>query len=197
MEELMEKKKLQTKDLINVGIFTAIYFVLFFAFGMLGYVPIFFALLPLFLPVICGIPFMLFLTKVKVFGMITIMGTILGALMLLTGHTYIPLIAGFIFGLVTDLILMAGKYGSKRLSVFGYGIFSLWILGMLLPFWIMRDSYESMMLDSMGSDYTRAVLSLFDKISWAFPILTFAGGIIGAFFGSAMLRKHFRKAGIA
>lgn len=31
--------KIQAKDLINVGIFTAIYFVIFFAGMMLGYIP--------------------------------------------------------------------------------------------------------------------------------------------------------------
>ena len=60
----MEKNKLQAKDLINVGIFTAIYFVLFFAGMMLGYIPIFIPLLGLVCPIICGIPFMLYLTKV-------------------------------------------------------------------------------------------------------------------------------------
>ncbi|MDR1566371.1 MAG: MptD family putative ECF transporter S component, partial [Treponema sp.] len=32
--------KLQAKDLINVGIFTAIYFVMMFALMMLGYIPV-------------------------------------------------------------------------------------------------------------------------------------------------------------
>ncbi len=67
----MEKNKLQAQDLINVGIFTAIYFVLFFAGMMLGYIPIFIPLLGLVCPIICGIPFMLYLTKVKKFGMVT------------------------------------------------------------------------------------------------------------------------------
>jgi energy-coupling factor transport system substrate-specific component len=192
----MEKNKLQTKDLITVGIFTAIYYIMFFAVGMLGYVPIFYILLPVLLPIVCGIPFMLFLTKVKAFGMVTIMGTILGALMLLTGHTYTPIIAGFVFGLAADLIFMIGQYKSKKLSVLGYGVFSLWLLGMLVPFWIMRDSFERMMLDSMGIEYTNAALTLFDKFSWTFPITAFTGGIIGAFFGLAMLKKHFKKAGI-
>ena len=40
-------KKINAKDLINVGIFTAIYFVVFFACGMLGYIPIFMVALPL------------------------------------------------------------------------------------------------------------------------------------------------------
>jgi energy-coupling factor transport system substrate-specific component len=193
----MADNKLQTKDLINVGIFTAIYFVMFFAGGMLGYIPIFFVLLPLLLPIICGIPFMLFLTKVKSFGMVTIMGTISGGLMLLTGHTYVPLLAGFVFGLIADFIFMMGKYRSKKLSVIGYGFFSLWLLGMIVPYWIMKDSYEKMMIDSMGVDYTGAVLELFDKFAWTFPVMAFAGGLIGAFLGLFMLKKHFRKAGIA
>lgn len=57
--------KLQVKDLINAGIFTAIYFVVMFAAGMLGYIPVLFILLPAYLPIITGIPFMLFLTKVR------------------------------------------------------------------------------------------------------------------------------------
>ena len=59
--------KLQAKDLINVGVFTAIYFVIFFAGMMLGYIPIFIPLLGLVCPILCGIPFMLYLTKVKKF----------------------------------------------------------------------------------------------------------------------------------
>lgn len=193
----MNINKLQTKDLITTGIFTAIYFMLFFTVGMLGYIPVFYVFLPFILPIVSGVPFMLFLTKVKCFGMVTIMGTILGGLMLLTGHTYTPLIAGVTFGFLADLTLMLGKYQSKKMAVLAYGIFSMWLLGMLVPFWIMKDSFEKMMLDSMGVDYTRAVMELFGKVAWSFPILAFLGGIIGALWGIKMLNKHFRKAGIA
>ena len=78
--------KLGAKDLINVGIFTAIYFVIFFACGMLGYIPIFMAALPLLIAVVGGIPFMLYLTKVNKFGMVTITGIIVSLLMFATGH---------------------------------------------------------------------------------------------------------------
>ncbi|MCT4583529.1 MAG: MptD family putative ECF transporter S component [Peptostreptococcaceae bacterium] len=191
------KEHLQTKDLITTGIFTAIYFILFFAVGMLGYIPIFFILLPFILPIISGIPFMLFLTKVKCFGMVSIMGMILGILMTLTGHTYTPIISGVIFGILADLILKLGAYKSKKISIFGYGIFSMWLLGMLAPFWLMKDSFERIMKDSMGSEYTKIVFELFDKIFWYFPLMAFLGGIIGAFFGLKMLKKHFKRAGIA
>ena len=53
----LKSNKLQAKDLINVGIFTAIYFVIFFAGMMLGYIPIFIPLLGLVCPILCGIPF--------------------------------------------------------------------------------------------------------------------------------------------
>ena len=80
-----KSNKLQAKDLINVGIFTAIYFVIFFAGMMLGYIPIFIPLLGLVCPILCGIPFMLYLTKVKKFGMVSLTGIILGLLNLIMG----------------------------------------------------------------------------------------------------------------
>ncbi len=191
------RKGLQGKDLITVGIFTAIYFVLMFLCGTLGYIPVFYALLPLIVPIVCGIPFMLFLTKVKSFGMITIMGTICGGLMMLTGHTFVPLITGIVFGLLADLICRAGQYKSVKASVAGHTVFSLWILGMLMPFWIMKDTFEKFLSDSMGTDYMQATFAIFDKISWTFPVMAIAGGIIGAFVGLGMLKKHFKRAGIA
>lgn len=60
----------------------------------------------------------------------------------------------------------------------------------------MKDSFEKMMLDSMGVEYANAVLGLFEKVSWTFPILAFVGGIFGALLGFLVLDKHFRKAGI-
>ena len=77
--------KLKGRDLINVGIYGAIYFVILFAVAMLGMNPIFLPLLSVLVPILGGIPFMLFLTKVKKPGMIFIFATIMGILMLLTG----------------------------------------------------------------------------------------------------------------
>ena len=51
--------KLQGKDLINVGIFTAIYFVVMMAIAMLGFIRIFLPLLIVLVPLIGGIVMML------------------------------------------------------------------------------------------------------------------------------------------
>lgn len=63
------------KDLINIGIFSAIYFVILFAVAMLGMIPIFLPLLAVIVPILGDIPFMLFLTRVKKFGISCILRT--------------------------------------------------------------------------------------------------------------------------
>ena len=72
------KQKMQPKDLITVGIFSAIMFIVCMGVAMLGYIPIFIPLLSALVPLIGGIPFMLFLTKVRKFGMVLIMSVLIG-----------------------------------------------------------------------------------------------------------------------
>ena len=65
--------KLQAKDLINLGLFTVLYFVIGCCVAIpIGFVPIFLPILGALWSLITGIPFMLFLTRVKKFGMVTI-----------------------------------------------------------------------------------------------------------------------------
>jgi energy-coupling factor transport system substrate-specific component len=194
----MTNKKLQAKDLIHIGIFTAVYFVVFFACGMLGYIPILFIVLPVIVPIGTSIPFMLFLTKVKKFGMVTIMAIILGLLMFATGHTWLPIVTATGCGLIADIIFKAGEYKSFKHTVLGYAIFSVWPIGAMLPLWVMRESYLEYIRVSMGQEYTNMILSL--TPNWSVFILigaAFIAGIIGAYFGKAVLKKHFEKAGIA
>ena len=162
---------MQAKDLINVGIFTAIYFVIFFAGMMLGYIPIFIPLLGLVCPILCGIPFMLYLTKVKKFGMVTLTGIILGLLNVLIGAGVLVLIFGVVFGVLGDLVLKAGKYQSWKFTLLGYGVFSLWIMGYVSRMFLTRTEFFAF----LESNY----------------------GILGALLGRVVLKKHFKKAGIA
>ena len=55
--------KLRGRDLINIGIYGAIYFVILFVVAIPGMIPIFLPLLSVLIPILGGIPFMLFLTK--------------------------------------------------------------------------------------------------------------------------------------
>lgn len=194
----IESNKIQAKDLINVGIFTAIYFILFFGIGMLGFIPVFMVIFPALIPIVTGIPFMLFLTRVKKFGMISIMGVILGLLMFATGHTWVPIVTGIVFSFLADLIVKAGQYKSFKHDMFGFATFSLWYLGAMLPLWVMRDSYFQYIRESMGDVYAEKLLGLTPL--WVFFVIiicVFIGGLIGAKLGRSVLKKHFERAGIA
>ena len=93
--------KLQAKDLINLGLFTVLYFVIGCCVAIpIGFVPIFLPILGALWSLITGIPFMLFLTRVKKFGMVTIMGILSGLLMGLTGMGFWGVPMGVIFGLL-------------------------------------------------------------------------------------------------
>ena len=189
---------LQAKDLINIGIFSVIYLVMGFIVMILGYIPIFSVLLTLICPIMCGIPFMLYLTKVKKFGMVALTGIICGLAMLIMGSGFMVLAFGAIFGLLGDLLLRAGKYRSLKSSVLGYAIFSLWLMGFISRMFFARDAYFASLISSYGQEYVDTLMSY--TPSWIYPILfmaTFIGGIAGALLGKFILKKHFAKAGIA
>ncbi len=193
----MNSNKLKGKDLINVGIYSAIYFVIVMGLAMLGYIPIFMPLLTVVGPILCGIPFMLFMTKVKKPGMIYIMGLIMGLMMLLTGMGYYSLIITAVTGLIAELIYKSGNYASAKKAILAHGVFSIWIWGNFIPLFTDVDGYFSTR-QSFGQEYIDALTSLMPL--WMCPVLLvscFVFGIIGGLLGKALLKKHFIKAGIA
>jgi energy-coupling factor transport system substrate-specific component len=191
-------ERLNVNDLITVGIFSVIIIVLIFIFGMLGYVPILMIVLPVLAALICGIPYMLFLTRVTKFGMVTLMGLILGIVMFLSGHTWVPIVVFTFFAFLADCILKAGNYSSIKNSIISHGVFILGIMGNMIPFFILRDFYMDSMRASMGNDYVNVVAPfLNNEVLIVLFILTFIVGIASAYVGKIVLKKHFEKAGIA
>lgn len=196
-ENNSSNKSLQGKDLINVGIFTAMYFVIVFAVAMLGYIPILMPMLCVLVPIVGGIPFMLFLTKVKKFGMIWIMSVIMGILMLLTGMGFYCILVGAVSGLIAELIFKSGNYRSASKAVLTSGVFSVWVWGNFVPLFLNIEAYFSTR-QGYGQEYIDALTRLMPL--WMCPVLlvvSFVSGIIGGLLGKAALKKHFHKAGIA
>ncbi len=191
-------ERFAVKDLITVGIFSVIMIVLIFAFGMLGYIPILMIGLPIISALICGIPFMLFLTRVNKFGMVTLMGLILGIVMFLSGHTWIPIVVFTLCALIADIILKMGDYSSVKNSIIAHGVFILGVFGNMLPFFILRDYFLGAIAESMGNDYVNVISPFLTyECLIVLVILTFIVGCISAYVGKLVLKKHFEKAGIA
>ncbi|MCR5666633.1 MAG: MptD family putative ECF transporter S component [Eubacterium sp.] len=185
------------KDLITIGIYSVIYIVLMSAFGALGFIPVFIPLTAVFCPLIGGIPFMLFVTKAKKFGMTTIMGTLLGIIMFVMGMGYWIALIGFLTGLIADLTMRSGHYQSMKLSILACGLFSMWDFGNLMPFFVGRGAYLAQLQENYGTEYVNTLSAYMPM--WMMPLLliaTFVFGILGGLLGRAICKKHFERAGI-
>lgn len=191
--------KINTKDLINLGVFTAIYFVVGAVLSMLVAIPIFVPFFPAIWALVNGTVFMLFSTKVEKFGLVTLMAVLSGILVGLTGMGFWSVPTGLLFGLIGDFIMKTGKYKNFKTNLVGYAVFSLWTSGSLLPWaFFANDTVAHYAEGGFGVDYGTQVLSYMP--SWSlilFVALNFVGGIIGGFIGKSVLKKHFEKAGIA
>ena len=191
--------KLSVKDLINVGIFSVIYFIMFTIAGILGYIPVFVVILPFIAGILGGIPFVLFVIKEQKFGAVTLMGLITGLLTFLVGQTWMSILFGLVFGFLGDSIMKSGNYKSWTKNILGYCVFTLWTIGTMLPMWIMRDTFFESYKENGGTDaYIEAVRAFTPNyMILVIIVLAILGGILGAWLGKIVLKKHFEKAGIA
>ena len=195
----MNSNKLQARDFITIGIFTAIWFVVEFACGMLGYIhPYVVAAYVVLLPLVGAVPMMLFYTKTEKFGMLSIMSVLIAIIMFVTGMGYLgaPLI--IIAGVAADLIARAGGYKSFKKTVLSYGVFFLWICANYFPVIVTVESYRQRLLDGgFSAEYAESLFRAINtKTIAVLMLLCFVFGCIGAYMGKAVVKKHFEKAGI-
>ena len=195
----MNNSKLKAKDFIMVGIFTALIFVVEFACGILGFIhPYIVASYVVMIPLVGSIPMMLFYTKVDKFGMITIMSVLIAIIMFVTGMGWLgaPLI--ITAGITADLIAKKGGYKSFKHTAISYGVFCLWICANYFPVIVTAKSYRESLIDGgYSAQYCDSLFrAINSKTIAVLLILCFVFGVIGAFVGKAVVKKHFEKAGI-
>lgn len=103
-----DKSKLNGKDLISIGIFTAVYFILnLLIAAAMGFIPLVNMMIPFASSLVLGIPMMLYFSKIKKFGMVLITYIIYGAILTLAGVGIYSLIAGTLCALIAEFILKA------------------------------------------------------------------------------------------
>ena len=177
-----KSNKLTVPDLISVGVFTALYFVLVtvatFACALLPGVGN--ILLPAVAALISGSVYMLLAAKLQKFGGITIMGLVMGLFFFVSGHFVLSFAANIICGVAADLVAAAGKYRSKKLLLASYVVFSYG-------------------LTARGKDaaYIDTLFAPINSGSFVVSMLAILiCALVGGFFGQKMLKKHFEKAGI-
>ncbi|MDR1422214.1 MAG: MptD family putative ECF transporter S component [Coriobacteriales bacterium] len=191
------KRKLTTRDLIIAGAFAAVYLVVLLGVVMgSGVIPILYLMCPLFLGIILGPIFSVYCTKLNKPGALLILAVLVGLVESMTG-AWQGLAWAVPVGLVAELLARAGRYRSKTFYKMSYTVFALTNMG---PFWIIvlaRPAWLANCMKYYGADYVTTIDALTPPwIIFVFIALALVGGIIGAFLGQGLLKKHFEKAGV-
>lgn len=187
---------LKIKDLVTIGVFAVLYFVVMFAVGMIGVIPILFLCYPTILGIFSGVLVLFFMMKEQkpfallIFGMISPLG------MFFFGHTfYMPLLA-FVSVALAELIRRILGYHSVKGNMISFAVFNTWICASLMQMLLAKEKYMEM-CQMMGDEYAEKLEKLISAPTMLLVYVgAFVGGIIGAFIARAMLKKHFQKAGL-
>lgn len=192
--------RMSPRDLINIGIFGALYIVILYAINMLGFINPTVMLVVLAASIVAGgIPFMLFLTRVRHAGMITIFAIVTSGTLLMTGHPPISFAVTIVCAVIAEAIMWAGRYRSRAASVLAYAAYAGWYTGPLMPVFYARDDYfSSASMQRMSETYVEQLEALLSPaVLIAFDVSTVLFGLLGGLLGWRLLRKHFEKAGLA
>lgn len=161
--------RLTTRDLINAGIFSALFFVITLITGMVGFV---------------GPQFMF-------------LGGINGLAFMLTGHYFWTLLAGLVLGFLADLIINKVGLSITKAFPLAYAVFCMWIAAPFTPLILNTESYYADIADQMGQSYADSMAQVFQP--WTIGVVAigaFIIGYIGAVIGLRVSRKNFESAGL-
>lgn len=186
--------KIDSKQLIQLGIYTLIYYFIYMLINSISiFTPLLTPIAAYLSVIVAAIPFMLFLKRVKQFGLVWIMAILLGAISSLLGDYPLTLLTAIIMGGIADVICTyARRKNNMNLSIIGYAVFTLWQSGAYLPFLFLRTSVLADIEKNYGAVYAEQIGAFFTP---TIILSLFFGTIIAGFIGGKLaikvLKKHF------
>lgn len=197
---IMENNKLKVKDLVNIGIFSALYMAIAMVVMIpVGIAPILWLLWPGIAGLFGGVFFTLLLTKVPKMGASLLLALISGILFFATGEcTWVIIVPFAIAGLLAEVMRKVFGYKSFKGIALAGGFCAIGFIGSPLPMWLFQESYmKSIEEMGMGAEYVEGLQSMISAGSFIGMLaVAFIGGLLGTLIGHKMLKKHFEKAGI-
>lgn len=191
--------RFSARDLVGVAIFAVIMVVVTYAVGMLGILSplVWLAVVPVSV-LVNGIVFMLFVTRVTHAGMVTLFGIVVALFYLLTGNTIFSTLGIILLAVIAEVVLRVGGYRSRWAAIWAYTIFALAFFTPFLPLVFDRENYlRSQSFTVMGEEYVAGADALITlPVLGALAVVVAVAGFFGGLLGSAMLRKHFLRAGL-
>lgn len=189
-------KKLRTKDLIYAGAFGAIYIVLMLIVVLgTSAIPVLYILAPFTVGVVCATVYELCVFKVHKFGAALILG-VLFALVACSGNV-LGMVLAIVAALAAELIIMAGKYKSKKMFLLSFLAFNL---NMVCPYTMLyfhRDEFMARSVSFYGQAFADELAKYaINGLAFIQIGLALIGAGIGVLIASKLIKKHFEKAGI-
>lgn len=190
------KKGLGVKDLVTVGIFSAL-FLVFALVGGISFAPN--PVLTFYMPVgsalLCGPVYLLMLAKVKKRWAASILGAILCIVWFVTGMHWAMALGYLVVGVAADFVAGAGEYKSKMMNSVSYIVISLGGTASYLVFFANPDGWAKTML---GNGTEQSYIDTMHETGsvWIMLVGTVLAAAVSAFVGCKMLRKQFEKSGI-
>lgn len=199
IQTTLEKKGLTVKDLVTVGIFTALVFV----FELIGSIP--FAPNPVLtfyqpfgIAILCGPIFLLMIAKVPKRGAIMIVGAINGLIWFLTGMHWAMDIGYVVMGIVADFIAGVKQYRSVKWNIFAYALFCLGPAGVFIAYFADPAAWAGTMLNNgTGQEYIDIMTA--SAPTGMLPVIllgTIGLAVVSGLIGRKLLKRQFEKAGI-
>lgn len=187
------------RDLVNVGIFAALYIVLSFLSSSIGYIPALIVFSTGSIALVTSIPLFLFFSKVErsiLCGLIFC--GFFGTAMFVMGQGILMLAISLLVGLLAGSCI---KFIGKSFA----GLFSANIVmssmssSMMLPLWTSTEEYLEYTRTMCDAGYV-AKLAELSQSPWPL-VAIYAFGILGAIVGGLVARrvmkKHFERIGLA
>ena len=197
---IMKEKSLMLKDLVNIGVFSAIYTIISFIAMLPSMVsPIVWLLWPATCGVLCSFVYILLVAKIPKKGRAFLISLITGIIYFAMGECTWTIILSFsIAGVIAEIIRYVLGYQTTKSALISSGIIAVGFIGSPLPMWLFQDSYVKSIIE-MGMDigYVEKMQNMI-SIGSLFGVvaIAFLGGLIGGLIGKALFKKHFEKAGI-
>lgn len=198
-ETNIKKQKLTVKELITVGIFSAIIFI---CIALSGGPFAMFPALTFYYPVggslLAGPVYLLLIAKAPKSGPIFIAGLLTAIFCYVTGM-HICMTVGYLVGsALADLVAWIGRYKSIKINILSYIVFCLGGTGSYIAYFINPQVWVSRMLEKgTPQEYLNTMAATVNR--WIL-ITMLAGTVLVALFsgfvGSKLLKKQFEKAGI-
>ncbi|WP_336249945.1 MptD family putative ECF transporter S component [Stomatohabitans albus] len=195
----MATRYFNPKYLVHVGVFSAIYIVVFLTTAALGiFGPPFLFLGWAIGTVLNGTVLMLFRLRAPCFGAMTLLGLLEGLIAVGSGYPWYVAPLTALLGAGADAIAQRGGFTNRTLNMIGYGVFAPWIALPFLPILVNSQAYFDMLYAKARNKAFVAQLEHYlngtTVILWMGTLVLV--GLVGAWLGNRIIAKHFVKAGL-